>query len=1300
MSQFQKDQVQDIYYLSPMQEGMLFHTLLHAGQSFYIEQIEMNIKGSFRTDLLERSMNIVIERYDVFRTVFLHEKMKRPLQVVLKERRYRIEETDLSQLPPEQRKQTIEEYKRQDKERGFDLSKDMPMRTAVFKTGPDMYTWIWSYHHIILDGWCFGIVAQELFDVYAALLQNKPYSLRPAKPYKEYIEWLEKRDKTKSLTFWDDYTTGYEGQTTFAEQRRKGQGPAYEPAELLFRLTTEQTRSLSELTRKWSVTLSTAIQAAWSILVGRYQRSNDIMFGTVVSGRPAEIAGIESMVGLFINVVPKRVVLTNEMTVSDLLTEIQEQTLLAEPHQYVPLYDIQSRAAQPDLIDHVIVFENYPLQENGGKKEENDLGFTTSTTEVFEQSNYDLNVMASPGDEMLLKFAYNASVFDPSFIERLKEQLIFVIVQMILNPEMKLGSMEVVTDDERRLLLSFNPEEPQNRERMTLPQRFEITAKETPDQIALVAGADTLTYAELNDAANRLASKLRQCGIGRGSIVGMLAYRSAETVVGILAVLKAGGAYMPMDPAYPEERIRYMLQDSAAQLLLLHRATDGLADASGFTGQRLYLDEAGMKDEGAGAFAAGDEPDDHWTTTCEITPDDIAYVMYTSGTTGNPKGNLTTHDNITRVVHRTNYIDIAASDTLLSLSNYAFDGFTFDLFGALLNGAKLIIAANETILNVGKLMQTIEDEGVTVMFVTTALFNVLVDSGSEWMKGVRKVLFGGERSSVRHVRRALEAMGPGRIIHVYGPTETTVFATFYPVNEVPEDATAVPIGRPLNQTDAYIVGPSGQLQPLEAVGELWIGGDGVAQGYLNRPELTTEKFVPHPFHQGRRCYQSGDLARWLPGGNIEFVGRVDDQVKIRGHRVELGEIEAMLQRHPLVKEAVVLAVRSDVGETFLCAYVVPRPAEQVLPEQLRTHLAARLPAYMVPASCVVLDRLPLTSNGKVNRRLLPAAERRSPAAEAVPPRTEMEAALVKLWSEVLGVPQIGIHDNFFAAGGHSLKAMALCGRMLKELDLDVPVGLLFSKPTIADLAASLEGGDAASSVTEEPVSRCGTTIFNPDGQTTIFAFPPVLGYGIMFSGLAKFVPDIRIQAFDFVEEEDRIGQYADAMEALQPEGPFVLLGYSAGCGLAFEAAKELEGRGRTVRQLVMVDSYLKTGISDLKGRSVEDDAAALMEANRDNPYLQIEAVRKGMQRKMTAYYAYHAELINTGKVNADIHLIGADHVQPLPEWLSSWQDGTTGTVVEHQGRGKHDEMLYGELAEINGRLITDIVHSDSLKQHI
>ncbi|WP_068503153.1 non-ribosomal peptide synthetase [Paenibacillus kribbensis] len=1300
MSQFQKDQVQDIYYLSPMQEGMLFHTLLHAGQSFYIEQIEMDIKGSFQTDLLERSMNIVIERYDVFRTVFLHEKMKRPLQVVLKERRYRIEETDLSQLPPERWKQTIEEYKRQDKERGFDLSKDIPMRTAVFKTGPDTYTWIWSYHHIILDGWCFGIVAQELFNVYAALLQNKPYNLRPAKPYKEYIEWLEKRDKTKSLTFWDNYTAGYEGQTTFAEQRHKGQGRAYEPAELLFRLTTEQTRSLTELTRKWSVTLSTAIQAAWSILVGRYQRSNDIMFGTVVSGRPAEIAGIESMVGLFINVVPKRVVLTNEMTVSDLLTAIQEQTLLAEPHQYVPLYDIQSRAAQPDLIDHVIVFENYPLQENGGKKEENDLGFTTSTTEVFEQSNYDLNVMASPGDEMLLKFAYNASVFDLSFIERLKDQLTFVIVQMILNPDMKLGNMEVVTEEERRLLLSFNPEEPQNRERMTLPQRFEFRAKETPNQIALVAGTVTLTYAELNDAANRLAWRLRQCGIGRGSIVGLLAYRSVETVVGILAVLKAGGAYMPMDPAYPEERIRYMLEDSAAQLLLLHRETDSLADASGYNGQRLYLDEAGMKGEGADIFATGDEPDGHWTTTCEITPDDIAYVMYTSGTTGNPKGNLTTHDNITRVAHRTNYIDIAASDTLLSLSNYAFDGFTFDLFGALLNGAKLIIAANETILNVGKLMQTIKDEGVTVMFVTTALFNVLVDSGSEWMKGVRKVLFGGERSSVRHVRRALAAMGPGRIIHVYGPTETTVFATFYPVDEVPEDAATVPIGRPLNQTDAYIVGPSGQLQPLEAVGELWIGGDGVAQGYLNRSELTAGKFVPHPFLQGRRCYRSGDLARWLPGGDIEFVGRVDDQVKIRGHRIELGEIEAMLQRHPLVKEAVVLAVRSDEGETFLCAYVVPHQAEQVLPEQLRSHLASRLPSYMVPASCMLLERLPLTSNGKVNRRLLPAAERRSPAAEAMPPRTEMEAALVSLWSEVLGVAQIGIHDNFFAAGGHSLKAMALCGRMLKELDLDVPVGLLFSKPTIADLAASLEGGNAAFSVTDEPASRCGTTEFNPDGQMAVFAFPPVLGYGIMFSGLAKFIPDIRIQAFDFVEEEDRIGQYADAMEALQPEGSFVLLGYSAGCGLAFEAAKELEGRGRTVRQLVMVDSYLKTGVSDLKGRSAEDDAAALMEANRDNPYLQIEAVRKGMQRKMAAYYAYHAELINTGKVKADIHFIGADHVQPLPEWMSSWREGTMGVLVEHQGCGKHDEMLYGAMAEMNGRLIADIAQSGSLKQHI
>jgi amino acid adenylation domain-containing protein len=1287
MSQFQKDQVQDMYYLSPMQEGMLFHTVLHPGQSFYIEQISMQVKGSLRKDLLEQSLNVIVDRYDIFRTVFVHEKMKRPVQVVLKQRTFKVEEVDLSALSSEQQEQYIQTYKQQDKEKGFDLSKDISMRTTVFNKGQDNYEWVWSYHHILLDGWCFGIVVQELFQVYRALLHNQAYSLSSVKPYKEYIKWLEKQDKQKSLDYWEDYLSGFEGQTTFAEQRKKEREASPEPGEVHFNLTEDQTRTFDVLAREQGVTLSTALQAVWAVLLSRYQRSNDIIFGTVVSGRPAEIAGVENMVGLFINVVPKRVSLSIDISFSQLISEIQRQSLESEKHQYVPLYEIQSRAANPELIDHIIVFENYPLQEANKSQDEQSLGFTIGETGVFEKSNYDFNLLASPGKELLLKIAYNANLYEESFILRLRDQLYGIIRQICENPGIKLGEVRAVTEYEEHLLLTdFNPEALGLSNQLRLVEWFEKYAEEAPDQIALAFQNQVLTYAELNTQANQLARLLLTKGVESGTIVAMLAHRSLEMVIGILAILKAGGAYLPIDPEYPEQRIRYMLEDSGAPLLLTQLDLTFQVDSVSYGGARLYLNDPALyRGESANLKVPG-------------TPDDLAYVIYTSGTTGNPKGNLTTHENITRVVKNTNYIEITCIDTLLSLSNYAFDGFTFDLFGALLNGATLVIAPNETILHMGKLMRLIEDERISVMFSTTALFNLLVDAGDSWMRGLRKVLFGGERSSVSHVRKALSSMGSGKIIHVYGPTETTVFATFYPVNEVPENAVSIPIGKPLSLTGAYILGPANQLQPIEATGELCISGAGLARGYLNRIDLTTAKFVPHPFIPGQKLYRSGDLARWLPDGNIEFLGRIDDQVKIRGHRIELGEIEEQILRYQGVKEAVVLAVISDSGESSLCAYVVGLEGSKLSQDELQNHLAITLPGYMVPPSYVLLDRLPLTPNGKVNRRLLPKAQDKMNGGDITPPRNELESNLVAMWSEVLGVTHVGIHDNFFSLGGHSLKAMALCAQMLKTFQTDVPIQILFKSPTVAGISAYLQnGGETMDGMPTDPAQQ-EMTILNPEASEHVFVLPPVVGYGIMFGELAKELQEYRFYAFDFMEHEDRVQRYANIMLSIQPEGPFTLLGYSAGCSLAFEVAKTLEQQGRYVDMLIMVDSYQKTGVSDLEGRTVADDIDALMEVNKDNPYLEIESIRQGIVRKMKAYYSYFVELVNTGQIGAQIQFIRSETVLSLPPWMSSWQEATTASYREHQGYGKHDEMLQGSAVQQNAEIIGQILQKRMIKQ--
>lgn len=1288
MSTFQREQVQDIYYLSPMQEGMLFHTVLHPEESFYVDQMVIQVKGSFRTDWLEQSVNEIVDRHDVFRTVFVYEKVKRSVQVVLNERVLKVQEIDVSGLSSEEQAQRIDDYKQQDKDRGFDLSSETPMRMVVFKRGEDVYEWIWTYHHILLDGWCLGIVIQELFQVYDAVREGKSHDLPSSKPYKEYINWLERQDKEQSLQYWADYLSGFEGQTTFAEQRKRRGQQGNLSEEINFRLETQESKLLSELAQAQRVTLSTALQAAWSILLSRYQRTNDVIFGTIVSGRPAEISGMENMVGLFINVVPTRVRLSEDSSFAQVISELQRQSVESEAHQYVPIYDIQSDAAQHDLIDHIVVFENYPLQEVNKEQEGQEFGFTVGEVSIFEKTNYDLNLIAFPGNELLMKIVYNSNAYDRSFVLRLTEELIEIIRQIVTHPDMPISDIQVVPQAERHLLFAeFNPVQSEEPNPFTLAQWFERQVEKTPDHVALVAEDKTFTYSELNAHANQLARLLRVKGVMSETVVAMLVQRSPEMIIGILGILKAGGAYLPIDPEYPEARIRYMLEDSGSQLVLTQHFLTDLVSAACFHGESVLIDNPALYQGAAENVEFGG------------SPEHLVYVMYTSGSTGKPKGNLTSHSNVSRVVKNTNYIEITDNDTVLSLSNYAFDGFTFDLFGALLNGARLVLAPKETILHIGKLVQLMEDERITVVFVTTALFNLLVDAGTEWMKGIRKVLFGGERSSVNHVRTALHGMGPGKMIHVYGPTETTVFATFFPVNEVLEDVATIPIGRPLNDTSIFILGPTNQLQPIDAIGELCVGGTGLARGYLNRPDLTAEKFVPHPFAAGQRVYRTGDLARWLPDGTVEFMGRMDDQVKIRGHRIELGEIEKQLVQHSSVKEAVVLARRND-SETSLCAYVVCQPGEELSNEGLRSHLAKALPLYMVPPAYVLLDRLPLTTNGKVDRRLLPKAPQEMKGfGEVTPPRNEIESKLVTMWSEVLGGKDIGIHDDFFALGGHSLKMMALCSQMLKEFHFDVPIGLMFESPTIAGVSAYLQthmadrDGDCVKETVDSVPShqQQEVTSLNLEGSQNLFAFPPVLGYGVMFKDLAKQLPGYRVHAFDFIEEEDRIRRYLSRMLSIQPQGSFTILGYSAGCSLAFEVARALEELGEKVDVMIMVDSYKKNRYSSLDGRSVEEDVDALLKANEENIKLESESIRQGISQKMTSYYAYYVELINKGQVHAPLHLIKSETELTLPPELSSWEEATTGIYLEHQGYGKHEEMLQASFAKVNAKIIEGIL---------
>ncbi|MFB4389741.1 amino acid adenylation domain-containing protein [Bacillus sp. BR_10] len=1269
MSQFKRDQVQDMYYLSPMQEGMLFHTLHHQEKGFYVEQMDMNVKGTLRYDLLEKSMNIIVERYDIFRTVFLHEKVKRPVQVVLKNRPFQLDVVDIQDLSESEQLERIDRFKQKDQLRGFDLSKDLLMRASVFQTGPSSYRWIWSYHHILLDGWCFGLVVQELFAIYHALLHDIPYRLEPVKPYKEYIQWLEKQDKQASLEYWTQSLAGFEGQSTFKEQRK--QTNEHELGEIEWAMSKEETAALSELALQQNATLSSALQSAWSILLSRYQRSNDVLFGTVVSGRPADLAGVDRMVGLFINVIPRRIQLTDQMTFRSLLSETQQQSLAAEPHQYIPIYDIQAKAGQQQLIDHIVVFENVPA----AKKDEQEslLGFTVEDMNVYEKSNYDLNLLASPGEQLQLKLAFNQRAFDPAFVRKLKDQLTLLIKEAIKHPDQSVHTLTLVTKQEKqRMLEEWNAPELEH-DQLYLTKWFEHNVRKQPNAVALSAGDHTMTYAELNEQANRLARHLQKNGVGHQTVTAILAERTPELIVSLLAVLKAGATYVPIDPDYPESRIQYMLKDSGATHLLTHSSFISQTRSLAFDGTYLFADDQEIL-----LMSSENLP-------LEAGLDDTAYIMYTSGTTGQPKGIMTTHSNIARVVKNTNYLTILETDTLLSLSNSVFDGFTFDVYGALLNGAKLVLPQKETILDMGKLTELIKGEHISVMFVPTALFHLLVDEGTDWMRGVRKVLFGGERASVQHVRKAFDVMGKGRLLNVYGPTESTVFATYYPIDEaIPLEAHSIPIGKPLNQTGAYILSEHRQLQPIGMVGELCLSGKGLAKGYLNRPDLTKQVFIAHPFAAGERLYRTGDLAYFREDGLIEYAGRVDDQVKIRGHRIELTEIEANLLMHPGVKQAVLLADHDETNHTRLLAYITCDDAWKGKLDDIKSRLKERLPAYMLPHELIELENLPLTPNGKVDKRQLPKPEAPQGNRRVKLPANEVEQKLLVMWREVLEREDISTDDHFFELGGHSLKAMSLLSKVSKEFEVQVPIHLLFETPTIEALSRYIQHQDG---------ETAGYLVFNESQTSTVFALPPLPGYGFIYQEAAKTLDDVRLVAFDFIETNNRMAQYVQHIQHLQPKGPLTLMGYSGGCYLAFELVQALEQVGRTVEKVIMIDSYKKIGESDLEGRSIDDDIEAIVHQTKQSELAQGEIVQEALAQKTRAYYETFVKGVNQGKIQADITFIQSEEQIAIPDWMEEWTQATTGSFTQYQGYGQHADMFkQKECAAQNAKLIKHIVN--------
>jgi amino acid adenylation domain-containing protein len=1624
--------IQDIYPLSPMQESMLFHSLLDQESSAYFEQSAFSINGEVDISILEKSFQMLIDRYDIFRTVFRVDKVKEPLQFVLKHRKFKIHFEDISHLEAEERESWVQEFKVRDRKRGFDLTKDVLIRISLLQLSSRLNVLVWSFHHILMDGWCIAIIFKELIRIYRSLLQGKgkPVGLEPVIPYKNYIKWLKKQDKQKGLLYWTEYLDGCETQTSVPKIRNHARNKdndeyQYTLEEFGFFVDPLETERLVEIARENQVTINTIFQTLWGILVQRYNYTEDVVYGVVVSGRPPGINGVETMVGLFINTVPVRIENRDVKTFSQLIQKVQQKVVKLKSFEFLPLAEIQGCSPlKMNLITHAMGFENYPIQREVenisgeyGHGHENDhepgIGFVLGKVDVYEQSNYDFNIVIVSGKRILVKFNYNSSEYEKNYVERISRQFQGVIEQVIDHSNIDLSDIKIIRKEEKKqVLYEFNRTETDYPREETIHELFEEQVAQNPDRVAVVFEDSQITYNALDKKANRLAWRLRSRGVTAGHIVGLMTTPSLETMVGILGILKSGGAYLSLDPDYPRKRMDSILEDSQISILLamsdalkmhsftalqgihkiktppkvtigrpqikdldrfsipdrslvnyekyskyigiamfkhsfslqatrgcpyscaychkiwpkkhvvrsaenifsevkqyydigirrfslvddifnldkknstrfyeliikngldlqlyfpngvrgdlltkadidlmmragttsialaletasprlqtligknlnldilrenlryicekyphvilelftmlgfpteseeeavmtlefikslrwvdfpsvnilkiypgtdmeklalengisreaiiqslnlgyhelpgtlpfdknftlwyqndylnnyflsrdrlldvlIHQMTlltedeivqkynsylpveinslDDLLQLGGITKDELAIKECadgsygfvpGLNEKLSAHFPAN-EPEKNalkvllldlsqffggetdilydvveaplglmylmtylkhqygakingkiaksridfnnyielnrllrefkadvigvrtltfyreffhktiamirqWgidvpiiaggpyassdysrilmdkNVDCvvrgegEITfshligkimensgklpsdeelknipgiafvpgeensrdksnreiimidglslteteqfslsdepgkpleninrASDLAYAIFTSGSSGRPKGVLVEHRNVVRLVQNTNYVEFKRDDRILQTGALEFDASTFELWGALLNGLQLYFTTKDKILSAETLKELIRKWNIRTIWMTSPLFNHMIQIDEELFAGLRNLLVGGDVLNPVNINKIQKRFPELKIINGYGPTENTTFSTTLLIDDHYRDS--IPIGGPISNSTAYVVDIHINLLPVGAMGELCTGGDGVARGYLNDLELTHEKFIANPLLKGDRLYRTGDIAKWLPDGTMEFLGRIDNQVKMRGFRIEPGEIETHLLTHEAVKEAVVVLyekerenlgnpVKEEDENKYLCAYVVLdetalRLEEDVDLSGLKNYISYQLPEYMIPLYIIPLERIPLTPNGKVDRSALPAPEAGRKSDIYVAPADESEASLIEIWSEILGIEKgiIGVDSDFFDLGGHSLKVTLMVAKIHKQFSIRVPVSEIFNSPTVRGLAQYVRG---------------------------------------------------------------------------------------------------------------------------------------------------------------------------------------------------------------------------------------------------
>ena len=1174
--------IEDAYPLSPMQQGMLFQSLAQ-GSGVYIEQLLCDLDEVVDEVALRQAWVTVIGRHPVLRTNFRWADRDEPQQEVHAQVELPWQLLDWRGIADAEQERRLAEVLEADRRLGFDMARAPLLRLTLLRCGEAKSRLIWTFHHALLDCRSFAPILREVFARYEALCAGTELRLELPRPYRDYIGWLREQDFSKVEGFWRNALKGFTAPTPLVVDHVSSADRETEirKGDKEIRLSVEITSALRSLAEENELTLNTIVQGAWSLLLRRYSNESEVVFGVTRACRRSTIEGAEAMIGVFINTLPMRVRVSPEATLVPWLKELRAQSVAMGAYEHTPLEKVQRWSDMPagrPLFESILVFENFHLnsllRSQGGS-------WANREFHLFEQTNYPVILAVYAGIELCLKIGFDRRRLTDATVGRMLGHLQTLLQAIAKRPQQLLRDLPLLTPTERHeLLVEWNRTEYDYPRDSCVHELFEAQVEQTPNAVAVVFEDRHLTYRELNNRSNHVAHYLRKLGVGPGVLVGLCMDQSLERIVGLFGVLKAGGAYVPIDPAYPATRLAFMLNDANAPVVLTQRnliQTLPPLQATKF----ICLDspEWAISEGNAG------NPDRTGTNA------DLVYVIYTSGSTGNPKGVMIPHRAIVNVMSwMQSAFPSDERDCVLHHTSFSFDPSVLEILTPLLVGGRLVLARPNGHQDPGYLVRTIVRCQVTILHLVPSTLRMLLETPDlNACHSLRNVFCGGEVLTEDLTRRFFELLN-AELHYVYGPTEVAITSVFY---SIPRDRfnEIIPIGRPVANTQAYVLDGHRRPVPIGVPGELYLGGVQVGRGYYNRPELTEERFIADPFNNtsGARLYKTGDLVRHLPNGTIQFLDRMDHQVKIRGHRIELGEIETVMRLHPALQEGVVVVRENAPGDKRLVAYVRPESSSPTLLSELRIVLKERLPAYMVPSTFVFLDAFPVTPNGKLDREALPPPETRSSESEeselSVPPRTPTEEVLAGIWCEFLKLKQVSVHDNFFELGGHSLMVAQMINGINRAFGVSLGVPELFHNPTVEKLARVI--------VTQRPMSRRAPRAFQLQqgkGERPvyfIYAGPnefrlaqlmgeryPTFGIEVPWP-LAWRDALANNQTSAFPSMEQLVAPYVAVLSSHTRSSSCLLAGHSFAGLIAFEVAHQLQKQGGSVDLVILFDTWAK-----------------------------------------------------------------------------------------------------------------------------